>query len=365
MNRRRFVLTTLASLPSACIVQPTTRHASPPPAALSGDRLVGLSSVQRLVIERSDPVLGRCRYVAESRAERIAVPILHARRGDLFDATVENMLPQPTTVHFHGLAMPEAEDGAGFDPIAPGGRKHVRFQVNNRSGMYWIHAHPHGLTAQQVYGGLYGMLIVTDEDDAALDAALGLVPGNRIALALADARVDREVVRPYAPTPDDCLRGWYGNRMLVNGTLHARFQVAPGWVRLQLLNTCNARGLLLAFKDGEALLPFHLLGTDGGLLRGPRVVDRLFVYSAERVDVCLNVAGRRLVSAISLPFDPRHQVKAVTPQYRHPARERYESLALASVCETGGSDPRFGVSDGAELSLFTLHVKEMQAAPAV
>src|SRR3989449_4468915 len=126
-------------------------------------------------------------------------PILWARRGKSFDGVIENALPQPTTVHFHGLTLPEAADGAGFDPIEPGTRKRVRFEVKNRSGLYWFHPHPHGFTAEQVYAGLTGLLVVTDEDDDALDSALALAPGNRLAPPLAPAPGGRRAVRPPPP----------------------------------------------------------------------------------------------------------------------------------------------------------------------
>jgi len=251
INRRRFLGAGLATAAGACGVPLAVTDVAPPPAALAGGRVVALSAVRRLVAERTDPVLGRCRYTADLGARRVAQPILVARRGESFDAVLENALPQPTTVHFHGLTLPEAQDGAGFDPIAPGARKHVRFEVKNRSGLYWFHPHAHGFTAEQVHAGLAGLLVVSDEDDDALDAALALAPGNRLALAVTDARVAGGVIRPYAPTLEDCLHGWFGNRALVNGQLDARWVVAPGWVRLQILNACNARGLLLGFQDLE------------------------------------------------------------------------------------------------------------------
>jgi FtsP/CotA-like multicopper oxidase with cupredoxin domain len=155
--------------------------------------------VRRLVAERVDPIAGRCRYVADLGARQVVQPMLFARRGESFDALIENALPQPTTVHFHGLTLPQAQDGAGFDPIAPGERKRVRFEVQNRSGLYWFHPHPHGFTAEQVYAGLAGLLVVTDDEDRALDAELVLATGNRLALAIADVRVGNGVIRPYTP----------------------------------------------------------------------------------------------------------------------------------------------------------------------
>jgi len=353
MNRRGFLAAGLASVGAACGLPPAKPEAEP--------LRVSLSDVKRLIAQRVDPIAGRCRYVADLGARQVVQPILFARRGESLDALIENALPQPTTVHFHGLTLSQGQDGAGFDPIAPGERKRLRFEVQNRSGLYWFHPHPHGFTAEQVYAGLAGLLVVTDDEDQALDAALALAPGNRLALAIADVRVENGVIRPYAPATIDCLQGWFGNKTLVNGRPDAGWVVAPGWVRLQILNACNARGLLLGFQDRaadgqEKLVPFHLLGTDGGLLAAPRALDRVFLHGAERVDIAIDVTGRRELQAASLEFDARHHMQGTAPRHRHPARERYAPLAAEAVCENT-SDSRDGPADGAQIALFSLRVE--------
>ena len=125
MNRRAFLAAGLAASFGGAL----TARSAPVPERLR------LSDVRRLIVERSDPIAGRCRYVADLGTRQVAQPILLARTGESVDAVIENALPQPTTVHFHGLTLPEAQDGAGFDPIAPGTRKRVRFEVKNRSAV--------------------------------------------------------------------------------------------------------------------------------------------------------------------------------------------------------------------------------------
>ena len=357
MNRRDFLAIGAASIGAACS-GPAARQV---PAA-GASEAVPIGAVRRLIVERVDPVLGRCRYVADVGGRQISQPVLLARRGERFDAVIENRLPQPTTVHFHGLTLPEAQDGAGFDAIAPGATKALSFEVKNRSGLYWFHPHAHGFTAEQVYSGLVGLFVVADEEDAAVDAALAIGPDNRLALAVSDVRAAAGAIRPYAPSAEDCLHGWFGNRALVNGALDVRRTVAPGWVRLQLLNACNARGLLLAFRDGDANVPFHLLGTDGGLLAASLEIDRVFVYSGERVDLAIDVSGRRELAVVSLAFDPRHQAKGGRLAHAHPARARYAPLAAETVCSdrASGAD---ALPDGAELGLFTLQVAGNRATP--
>ena len=324
MNRRGFLAAGLASLGAACGLPPAKPEAEPP--------RVSLSDVKRLVAQRVDPIAGRCRYVADLGARQVVQPILFARRGESFDALIENALPQPTTVHFHGLTLSQAQDGAGFDPIPPGERKRLRFEVRNRSGLYWFHPHPHGFTAEQVYAGLAGLLVVTDDEDQALDAALALAPGNRLALAIADVRVENGVIRPYAPATSSCLHGWFGNKALVNGRLDARWVVAPGWVRLQILNACNARGLLLGFQDRAADdKESSSRSTCSGPMAGcSRHHGRSIAYSStapsESTSRSTSPAGGEL-QAVSLEFDARHHTQGAAPRHRHPARERYAPLA--------------------------------------
>ena len=358
MNRREFLVVGAASISAACSA-PAARRVP----AVGASEAVPIGAVRRLIVECVDPVLGRCRYVADVGGRQISQPVLLARRGERFDAVIENRLPQPTTVHFHGLTLSEAQDGAGFDAIAPGAAKALSFEVKNRSGLYWFHPHAHGFTAEQVYSGLVGLLIVVDAEDAALDAALALGRDNRLALAVSDVRVgSRRAFVRMRPSAEDCLHGWFGNRALVNAALDARRTVAPGWVRLQLLNACNARGLLLAFRDADANVPFHLLGTDGGLLAAADRVDRVFVYPGERVDLAIDVSGRRELAAVSLAFDPRHQAKGGRLAHVHPARARYAPLAAEAVCGDRASSAD-ALPDGAELGLFTLQVAGNQATP--
>src|SRR5262249_2257146 len=65
---------------------------------------------------------------------------------------------EPTIPHWHGLQVDTANDGAGMTLAPPAGRHAYDFVVRARSGLYWYHPHPHGLTAGQTYRGLFGMI---------------------------------------------------------------------------------------------------------------------------------------------------------------------------------------------------------------
>src|SRR5256886_12985775 len=86
MNRRGFLGATLASAAAACGM-PLKESAVAPPR-------VALADVRRLVVERADPIAGRCRYVADLGARQVPQPILFARRGESFDGVIENALPR-------------------------------------------------------------------------------------------------------------------------------------------------------------------------------------------------------------------------------------------------------------------------------
>ena len=48
-------------------------------------------------------------------------PTLEFREGDRVTVHFKNELPEPTTIHWHGLHLPIMADGSPFNPVAPGG----------------------------------------------------------------------------------------------------------------------------------------------------------------------------------------------------------------------------------------------------
>lgn len=96
---------------------------------------------------------------------------------------------------------------------------------------------------------------------------------------------------------------WIGNRVLVNWTPDAYLDAVPGLYRLRILNGCNARLWRLAFVHRGNLLPFQLIGTDGGLLERPWRLQDIFLGPAQRIDVIVDfgavpVGDRVLLSSL-------------------------------------------------------------------
>lgn len=81
-----------------------------------------------------------------------------------FDVIVKNELAESTVIHWHGLILPNSQDGvAGLTedgPIAPGTSRHYSFPLI-QSGTYWVHSH-HGLQLQR---GVEAPFIIETEQD--------------------------------------------------------------------------------------------------------------------------------------------------------------------------------------------------------
>ena len=103
-------------------------------------------------------------------------PTIEADQGDLVEVRVRNeSVADGMTLHWHGLDVPNAEDGvAGVTQDAIGtGEEHTYRFVAEDAGTYWYHSHQ--VSHEQVIGGLLGALVVhpreadgTDRDALAL-----------------------------------------------------------------------------------------------------------------------------------------------------------------------------------------------------
>jgi suppressor of ftsI/bilirubin oxidase len=254
------------------------------------------------------------------RGRRYSNPTLILQRGERARITLVNSLAEPTIVHWHGLAVDTRNDGNGLFLAPPGGRYEYDFVVSNRGGMYWYHPHPHGLTAAQTYRGQYGLILIEDDDERALRAALDLTPGiTEIPLVLQDRRAGTD----YNPTPEDLMHGFLGDELFVNGTHCPYLDVATRIYRFRILNAANARTLSLAFRTASgAPLPFTLIGNDGGLLPAPVQCKQAYLATAERIDVLVDLRHAAIGDGVrleTLAFDPMHAEGTMAAPVDHAA----------------------------------------------
>jgi FtsP/CotA-like multicopper oxidase with cupredoxin domain len=137
-------------------------------------------------------------------------PTFYLKVGDTVIVHYENHLSRPSAVHWHGIELEGSMDGTPFtqNPVTPGGSFLYKFKVS-RPGIFWYHPHHHAAT-NQVFKGLYGMIIVTDRNEAPLQAA-GTLPSaaDTKQIVLSDMTVCKAPGHNDAATYDPSLP-WVG-----------------------------------------------------------------------------------------------------------------------------------------------------------
>ncbi|TCP15528.1 bilirubin oxidase [Crenobacter luteus] len=237
-------------------------------------------------------------------------PLIEVYEGDTVEIDFVNRLPQPTTIHWHGLPVPAEQDGHPMHPVAPGERRRYRFTLPaDSAGSYWYHPHPHGHTAEQVFRGLAGAFVVKSRRDP-----LGQL--RDVPLLLSDLRLDEHAAIP-PNTPADWMDGREGDYVLVNGALRPVLTLADGErVRLRVWNATSARVLRLALPGYEA----WRVGSDGGLIEAPRREAEIVLSPGERAEWV--VTGRAQPGAlVALPYRRGKMMSA----------EVDETLTLATI----------------------------------
>lgn len=231
-------------------------------------------------------------------------PTLRVRRGETARITLDNALDEPTILHWHGLRVPEIADGHPRLAIDPGARYEYSFQVNDRAGTYWYHAHPHHRTGPQVYRGMAGLLIV--EDDA--EDALGLPSGAReIGLLLQDRRLTADGDFAFDPVMHERMEGVFGDVPFGNGTPSPSLEVDSAQYRLRLVNATASRIMRVGLSTGAKMT---LIGVDGGLLPAPVQLEHVDLATGERADLLVDFSGLSVGTQVmlkSLAFTPPYQ----------------------------------------------------------
>src|SRR5204863_2020069 len=87
-------------------------------------------------------------------------PRIRVTEGDRVRINVTNRLPEPTTIHWHGLILPNAMDGPAeiTQPAVPPGGEYTYEFTAAQSGTYFYHTHAHADRQQSL--GLYGALLI-------------------------------------------------------------------------------------------------------------------------------------------------------------------------------------------------------------
>jgi manganese oxidase len=210
---------------------------------------------------------------------QIPGPEITVDYGDRVRFVVQNQMTQPTVVHFHGMTVPNDQDGVPYvtqEPIMPGDYWTYEFTVKDPPGMYVYHSHFN--STEQVGSGLYGALIVQPRGGSWPYRALNVDPRTGFSTIGEPVTVDDE----YTLFLGDGPLGYVLNGKSFPAT--QPFMANTGdWVLLHLAN------------DGSMLHPMHLHGyhfevvaQDGFPLEQPYMADTLVIAPGQRFDVLVH-----------------------------------------------------------------------------
>ncbi|MGD9724789.1 MAG: multicopper oxidase family protein [Alphaproteobacteria bacterium] len=296
---------------------------------------------------------GRASLIGENRPKTevwtydgtVPGPVLRVRQGEPVRIVVENRLAEDTTVHWHGIRLPNAMDGVpGLTqpPIKPGERFTYEFTPPD-AGTFWYH--PHADSLQQLGRGLAGILIVEETKPAPVD--------REIVWMLADWRLtsDGQIVSGFGNAMEAAMSGRVGNTVTLNGALPADETVRAGErVRLRLINGALARIMALRFEghrpvvvaiDGQPCDPHEPEG--GRLLLGP----------AMRIDVMLDMRGEpgRRYRVIDDFYDGLAYTLVGLTYDKDPSVRARPSRAPLSLTRNPLPEPRLASAERHELAL--------------
>lgn len=339
----------------------SARGFAKPPAALpartlapaTGDRAIQLSAAERpaTLLGPNGPVSRLWTYADEP------FHLVRIRQGETLAVDFENRLPEHTSIHWHGLRIPNDQDGVPYvtqPPVKPGERHAYRFTPPD-AGTFWFH--PHCDTVSQLGRGLAGVMIVEGDESRPYDADLVLV--------LKDWRLD-EATGGWLPfsTPRGALRaGTFGTVRTVNATVSPTISVhAGGDVRLRLLNLDPTRVGDLGFEgadaavvaiDGNPVSPFPLKEWRLGpamridvVIRAPSPGEeaKLVDYFSAKPVTLATFKGEGEAKPKS-DFDPAPLTRGAIPE---PQLKGAERLRFAFATAAGGKAALAAAAEGGD-----------------
>lgn len=218
-------------------------------------------------------------------------PTIEASVGDAVVIRLKNSLPEPTTIHWHGLRVPAAMDGTEMvqHPVPPSGSFEYRFVVPDAATLWY---HPHTNEIVQLEKGLYGAFIVRDPADPPFDEERVLV--------LDDLKLGRDGKLARFGGRKQRHDGRRGDVWLVNGRTQLKWEMAAGHIeRWRFVNASSSRYARLAVGGRD----FRIIGTDGGLIQEPVVAQDVLLAPAERVDLAVGPFREgELIPIQALPY---------------------------------------------------------------
>lgn len=239
-----------------------------------------------------------------SLSANAAPPVLRARQGVPFVANVTNSLPDYTTMHWHGIRLPNAMDGVPYLTQFPLGEDETfRYAFTPPdAGTYWYH--PHCMTMELMALGLTGALIVDEAEDPGFN--------DDIVLNLRDFRLGDDGQFKELFTARGAARGGtHGNVMTANWDQDPVYDArAGGLTRLRVIATDITR-IYKLFLPG---IKGRIIAMDGHPVAAsvpwPTAAEPLTLSPGQRVDFALEMPEEE-AQEIMLMADVRGAAKSL------------------------------------------------------
>jgi FtsP/CotA-like multicopper oxidase with cupredoxin domain len=247
-------------------------------------------------------------------------PEIRLRQGERIRVVAGNRLPKDTTIHWHGVRVPNPMDGAPYvtqPPIQPGESFTYEFTVPD-AGTYWYHPHAH--SAEEVGRGLMGAFVIEEPEPPPVDRDLVWVLGDfRL-------REDASIVGGFDNPMEMSMAGRVGNTVTINGqVVPDRIAVRRGErIRLRLINAAAARIFGLEFRGHHPLVvaydgqPVEPHAPEGG---------RVILGPAMRTDLVLDMTASGNTAPVIDSFYERLSYKLVELSYTDEPPLRAQPLA--------------------------------------
>lgn len=278
----------------------------------------------------------------------------------------------PVVSHLHGGHTESASDGlpdAWFTPgfslkghgFIKGDNEPYHYDNTQEAATLWYHDHALGITRLNVYAGLAGYYLLTDENEIALQQT-GKLPAAPYDLGLAiqdrNFTIDGKLFYPFMEEeeehPDTSISAeFFGDFILVNGMTWPLLEVEPRQYRFRVLNGSDSRFYNLNLSSGQV---FQQIGTDNGFLPSPVPLTKLLIGPGERKDIILDFShpslwgqtivlgnnaktpfpkgsavdpqttGRIMAFKVSLPLNPDYPRTSIPATLRDPIQKLQTDL---------------------------------------
>ncbi|MDX8478275.1 multicopper oxidase family protein [Mesorhizobium sp. VK24D] len=209
-------------------------------------------------------------------------PVVRMRKGEPFAARLINGIDDPTTIHWHGMRVPNKMDGVPFliQPYVYQGDHFDYAFTPPDAGTFWYH--PHCNTLEQMGHGLTGVIVVENPSDPQFD--------SEVVINLRDWRLgdDGQFIEQFRPR-DAARAGTYGTVRTANWLDQPQYDApAGGLVRLRA-----------AITDVTRIYAFRVDGAEAAVI----ALDGNPVPQRFAPDALQLGPGQRLELAIRMPDD--------------------------------------------------------------